>query len=128
MSDRICFIPNPVNGANVLLMDLSGFAVASDSFPYISEARDTVAAQPPLSLYCLLDVSGSRFNVDVVEAMKELASHNKPFVIATALVGVSGLQRVILESVVKLTGRRNLKQMPSRAEAFDWLAAQKPTS
>jgi hypothetical protein len=128
MSDRIRFIPSPANGANVLLMDLSGFVNTADSFRYIREARETVAAQPPLSLHCLVDVSGSRFNVDVVEAMKDLAMHNKPFVIATALVGVTGLQRVILESVVKLTGRKNLKQMPSRAEAFDWLAAQKPAS
>lgn len=128
MSERVCFIPNPATGARVLLIDLSGFLTASDSLPHIADARGLVAAQPPHSLYCLVDVTGSRFNVEVVEALKELTSHNRPFVIASALVGVVGLQRVILESVVAFSGRKNLKPVPSRAEAFIWLESQKPAS
>lgn len=64
-----------------------------------------------------------RFIPRPANGAKELATHDKPFVISTVLVSVTGLQRVILDSIVKLTGRKNLKQMPSRAETFDWLAA-----
>jgi hypothetical protein len=128
MTDRVRFIPNPVGGSDVLLIDLSGFTSPADSLPFIGDARDIVATQAPLSLYCLVDVTGSRFNVDVVEALKELASHNRPFVVATALIGIAGLQRVILESIVKFTGRKNLKSLPARGEAFSWLATQNPAS
>lgn len=108
----------------MLLIDLSGFANALDSLPYIMEARDIVGTQSHKSVYCLVDVSESRFNVDVVEALKDLAIHNQPFVIASAVIGVTGLKRVILEGVVKVTGRTNLKPLPSREAAFGWLAAQ----
>jgi len=30
-------------------------------------------------VHCLVDVPGSRFNIETVEAMKNLASHNRPF-------------------------------------------------
>ena len=51
-------------------------------------------------------------------------AHNKPYVIASAVVGVSGLQRVILEGVLKFTGRGNLKPVATRELAFEWLADQ----
>ena len=128
MSDRVRFIPNPVTGKNVLLMDFSGFDNSIEALPYISEARSTVAMQEPTSVYCLVDVTGSRFNIETVEAMKDLATHNRSFVIASALIGVTGLQRVILESVIAFSRRKNLKAIPTREEAFAWLAVQQPAS
>jgi hypothetical protein len=128
MSERVRFIPNPESGGDVLLIDLSGFVVASDSLPFILTARTTVAGQPPASVCCVVDVSESRFNTDVVEALKDLAAHNRPFVIASAVIGISGLMRVIMESVAVFSGRRNLKACASRAEAFHWLAAQVPVA
>ena len=124
MSDRVRFIPNPVSRNNVLLIDVSGFSDPSEALPFISEAQAMVSGQPLQSVYCLVDVTGSRFNVDVVEAMKRLATHDRPFVIASAVVGVAGLMRVIFESVLAFSARKNLKSFPSRGEAFTWLATQ----
>ncbi len=124
MADRIYFFPNPSTKTPVLLFDFAGFTVAADSLPYIRQAQDLVAQQPPNSLYCVVDVTGSKFNGDVVDALKELARHNRPYVIASALVGVSGLQRIILDSVLAFTGRENLKSFPTRAAGLAWLADQ----
>lgn len=124
MSDRIAFIDNPVTGRPALLMDFSGFAIASDALPHISAARDVVATQPARSLHGVVDVTGSKFNTQVVEALKELATHNAPFMIASGIVGVAGLQRVILDSVIAISGRSNLKAFPTRGDALSWLATQ----
>ena len=124
MSDRVTFIDNPVTGRPALLMDFSGFTTAGDALPHISAARDVVATQPARSLHGIVDVTGSKFNSQVVEALKELATHNAPFMIASGIVGVAGLQRVILDSVIAITGRSNLKAFPTRGEALSWLATQ----
>jgi len=124
MSDRITFIDNPVTGRPALLMDFSGFSTAADALPHISAAREVVATQPARSLHGIVDVTGSKFNSQVVEALKELATHNAPFMIASGIVGVAGLQRVILDSVIAITGRSNLKAFPTRGEALTWLATQ----
>lgn len=128
MSNRVRFIPNPSGGNEVLLIDLTGFAAPLDAIDTINEARSLIAAQPLSSVRCIVDVTAARFNTDVVEALKELAAANKPYMIATGLIGVTGLQRIILEAVIKFTARKNLKSMPSREEAFAWLAAQAPGS
>lgn len=124
MSDRVAFIPNPVSGRPTLLMDFSGFTAAADALPHIGAAREVVGTQPARSVYGVVDVTGSKFNTQVVEALKELASHNAPFMVASGIVGVAGLQRVILDSVIAITGRSNLKAFPTRGDALTWLAAQ----
>lgn len=124
MPERITFIDNPVTGRPALLMDFSGFTTAADALPYIAAARDVVSTQPARSLHGVVDVTGSKFNTRVVEALKELASHNKPFMVASGIVGVAGLQKVILDSVIAITGRSNLKAFPTRGDALTWLATQ----
>lgn len=124
MSERIAFIENPVSGRQTLLMDFSGFTTAADALPFIDAAREVVSTQPARSLLGVVDVTGSKFNTRVVEAMKEFAAHNAPFMIASGIVGVAGLQRVILDSVIAITGRSNLKAFPTRGEALSWLATQ----
>jgi len=124
MSERISFIENPATGRQALLMDFSGFTTASDALPFIHAARDVVGTQPARSLHGVVDVTGSKFNTHVVEALKELAAHNAPFMIASGIVGVAGLQKVILDSVIAITGRSNLKAFPTRGDALSWLATQ----
>ncbi len=125
MSDRVRFIPNPAGPDPVVLINLTELAAPLDALPFIIEARDLIATQPHNSVCCLVDVTAARFNTDVVEALKDLAAHNKPHVIASALIGVTGLQRIILESVIKFTGRKNLKALATRAEGFAWIAQQR---
>jgi hypothetical protein len=122
MSERIHFTPNPYGGRQILVIDFSGFTNASSALPTITAAREMVARQPLESTLCLVDVTGSKFNSEVVDALKALAMHNRPYVIASALIGVSGLQRVILDGVLAFTGRTNLKAFATRDEAFAWLA------
>ena len=124
MSERIAFFPNPHGGGQVLLLDFSGFTSASSALPTISAAREMVTRQALASTFCLVDVTGSKFNSEVVDALKALASDNRPYVVASALIGVTGLMRVILDGVLAFTGRSNLKAFPTREDALAWLSAQ----
>ncbi|MEO7104516.1 MAG: hypothetical protein ABI311_14005 [Gemmatimonadaceae bacterium] len=126
MSNRVRFIPNQQSGAHVLLIDLSDFAHPIDSLPHIAAARELVGDQPHKSVCCIVDISGSPYNVEVIDRLNELAIHNRPFVVASAVVGVTGFKRLIMESVMRLAGRSNLKAVPTREAAFEWLATQIP--
>ena len=121
---RVRFIPNQQSGAHVLLIDLSDFAHPVDSLPHIAAARKVVGEQPPKSVCCIVDISGSPYNVEVIDALNALSIHNRPFVIASAIIGVTGFKRVIMESVMMFSRRTNLKALPSREAAFEWLAGQ----
>lgn len=118
--DRVQFIEH--KGKKILQLDLSGCR-ADEVIPVIEHARTVIRKQPPRSLYTLTNVTGAGFNNAVTEALKQFAAHNKPYVAAAAVVGISGLNRIIYNAVMKFTGR-TFNAAPSLDEAKDWLASR----
>lgn len=115
--DRIQFIQHKAE--KILHLDFT-HAKADEVIQIIQEATRVIAAQPANSLRTLTDVTGMSFNAQASEAMKEFARHNKPFVTAAAVVGVTGLKQIIYNAVLKFSGR-NLVAFDSSEEAKDWL-------
>lgn len=120
-SDRIRWVEH--KGKRILLHDFSHITNPFDVLPAVEASRAIVAVQPKGSLLTLTDVTGSRFNKEIVDALKGLANHNKPFVKAGAVVGLSGLQRVVYVAITQFTGRR-LPTFDTAEQAMDWLVEQ----
>ena len=105
----------------ILFFDFSG--TPEEILPVIKEARMIIATQPPNSLLTLSDVTESKFNNDVREALKAFTLHNKPYVKAGAVVGVTGLKKVLYTVVMQFSGR-NMPVFDTLDEAKDWLVVQ----
>ena len=69
-------------------------------------ARSVIARQPLQSLRTLTLIKNARFNRQVSAAVKEYTKHNKPYVCVAALVGLSGLQEIVYNVIIKVTGRK----------------------
>jgi hypothetical protein len=104
----------------ILEMDFTELKNAQDILDHIAEAKGFVATQPKNSLLVLLKVTNSTFNTAVVSALKDLADHDKPYVIASAIVGVEGLMSLILKTIAKATGR-SFKLFNDDQSAMNWL-------
>lgn len=109
-------------GCQILLIDLEGCQPA-ETLERIRYARSVIGRQPLASTRTLTVVKNSRFNSQVSEAMKEYTAHNKPFVRAAAVVGLSGLQEIVYNVIIKLTGR-NIATFAEVASAKEFLATQ----
>ncbi|MDD4907894.1 MAG: hypothetical protein PHJ00_02415 [Candidatus Omnitrophica bacterium] len=105
----------------ILLIDFSG--TPDDILPTIEAAKEVISKQPPNSLLTLTDVTDSKFNNDVREHLKTFVVHNKPHVKAAAVVGVTGLKKVLYTVVVQFSGR-NLPAFDTLDEAKEWLVKQ----
>lgn len=79
-----------------------------------------IRSKPPKSALMITNVTNARFNREMAELFKEYASHNTPYVKASALVGVSGIQKVVLTAVKTLTGR-DYYLANSLEEAKEWV-------
>lgn len=106
----------------VLLYDFTGLPDTSEAHELIRYAREVAAKQAPHSLFTLTDISDSHYDKGVTSALQELAKHNKPYVIAGAAVGVSGLSKIIFRSILAFSGRKNIQLFDTREQALDWLA------
>ena len=114
----------PINhyGKQLLLLDFSG--ARKEDFPVaLEEAEKSIRNQPLNSVLTLTDVSGARYNEEIVQTIKEFTKGNKPFVKAAAVVGLDGLKKIIC-STVMLFSQRNLKAFDDIEKAKDWLSQQ----
>ena len=118
---RVRFVEH--KGKRVLLHDFTHIADPRDALPLVTQSKGIVATQPPASLLTVTCVEGSRVDREIIEALKDLVIHNKPFVRHGAICGLSGLQRVIYVTLTQLTGRR-LPTFDRLEDALDWLVTQ----
>jgi hypothetical protein len=111
-------------GRKILLLDFSHIPDTQTALDAIAEARAMVARQAPdESLLTLTHVTGAHFDSGVLKAIRELAEHNRPYVRAAAVVGLSGLMKVVFNTMVHLTGR-NLRAFESLEAAKAYLVQQ----
>lgn len=115
--ERVKFVNH--KGKNILLLDFSNCS-CEEVLRIIEESRKLIKVQPEHSLLTLTNVEGAHFDFKVVEAMKDFTVHNKPYVRKGAVVGVTGLRKIIYDAVMRFSGR-NLPSFDDIEEARDWL-------
>jgi len=121
MTGRVRFADH--EGRRILVTDLSD--LTPDQAPAVlDEARQMVAALPKeRSLLSLLVVRRMRFDPETIDAMKKVGRENEPWVIATAVVGLSAIGRVVAKVVSTFSGRR-YAAFENEEQAKEWLVRQ----
>jgi hypothetical protein len=116
---RVQFITH--KGKRVLSINYSNCDAAT--FKAVAEeGHRVIARELPNSVLTLNDVSGSGFDGESVEVLKSKVAANAPYVKRAAVIGISGLQRLIYEAV-KIFTKRSIRAFSSRNEALDYLVA-----
>jgi hypothetical protein len=111
-------------GTRVLVLDYAGARDPEETIRAIEHSKTVVAQHPPKSLLILTNVRDARYNAAVLQALKELARHDEPYVKASAIVGMSGLHRIAYQAVILFT-KRNIQVFEHESEALDWLVSQR---
>lgn len=117
---RVQFIEH--KGKKILHMNFS-HCKPDEVLVIIDQAKTVIGSQPPRSLFTLTDVTETGFNSKVSDSMKDFVNHNKPFIVASAVVGVTGLKQIIFNAVMKFSGR-HLQAVNTVDEAKEWLVRQ----
>jgi hypothetical protein len=122
MTGRVRFLEH--EGRRILVTDLSD--LTPDQAPAVLEdAKKLVATLPKeRTLLSLLVVQRMRFDPETIDAMKKVGRENEPWVIATAVVGLSAIGRVVARVVSTFSGRR-YAAFHTVEQAKDWLVRQR---
>lgn len=90
----------------------------------VSEEMHRVIAREQLgSVLTLNDVTGTTFDKESVAVLQSKVAANAPYVKRAAVIGISGLQRLIYEGVQAFSKRR-IPHFETREEALSWLVEQ----
>ena len=106
-------------GKRILYQDFSN-CTAAEALVTIRDARIMLEGLAPGSLLGLTVVTDGRFDLRVVEELKEYSKFAKPYFRASAVVGISGMQKVILIAVEAFTGRK-YELFDDAESALAWL-------
>jgi len=119
--DRVKWIEH--KGKGILLEDMSGLREPTEIYAVSDASTAIICKQPESSVLLVTDVSNTRYNPSVVNRLKENTKLTNPYMKAYVVVGIEGLQRVVLQSVVRFTGQ-DIKMCRSIEEAKEWLVQQ----
>jgi hypothetical protein len=89
----------------------------------VQDVKSWITSQQESSLLTITDVTDQHFDKETIEAFKNLALHNKPYVKAGTIVGITGLLKIAYNTIMKFSGR-NMPVFDTRTEAMNWLIKQ----
>ena len=115
--NRVRFIEH--KNQKILLLDFTQ-CKTDEVLEVIREGERIIRAHPGKSLLTLTKTEGATFDTDVIKAMKEFANGNEPYVRAAAIVGIKGLQKIILDAV-SLFSKREFGVFDDEEKAREYL-------
>ncbi len=114
-------------GVEILAFDFTRTSSREETLERIAAARDEVTRHPLGSLLIVTDVTDSYVDAEVVRALGVLAADNKPYVIASAVVGAAGHRDGVRQLVAGMS-RRSFQGFEELGAALDWLVEQRRTT
>jgi hypothetical protein len=84
------------------------------------EMHRVISKEPPNSVLTLNDVTGTGFDTESVAVLKSRVAANAPYVRRAAVIGITGLQRLIYEAIQRFS-QRSIPRFNTKEQALDWL-------
>lgn len=107
----------------IAYLDFSDVRNTEQGLAAIEQARRLIQSQPEQSVLTLTNVDGAHFDAEILSELREMVAQNRRFVVAGAVVGLKGLQRVAYMAMMRITGR-NIKTFQDVDKARDWLIGE----
>ena len=111
------------HGRKIFFIDFSGIKTIQEIKTVIADAQKFIHSQPVGSVYTLTTVEDTHFNNDITPIFTEYVKSNKPYVKASAVIGITGLKLILYNTMMKLTGR-DTRSFKTLDEAKEWLVKQ----
>jgi hypothetical protein len=75
------------------------------------------------SLFSITNIEGVIYDSETKTIVAEWMDFNRPYIRQGAVIGLDGIKRIMVNSILKMNGRTNMKFFRTRDEAVKWLAA-----
>ncbi len=108
-------------GRRMYLIDAEGIDAAHVE-PLCARAAADIRAEPRGSVLTITHVKDARVDQKLVQALRELAEGNAPYVKAACVTGLSPMHKLVFYTV-KILSRRDFKQFDTVEQAKDYLAS-----
>jgi hypothetical protein len=109
------------DGKQFIYLDLSGLKTNDEFMRFIEESKPIVSKHPERSLHTITNIEGVRYDTTTKKIVAEWMSHNKPYVKYGVIIGMDGIKRIMVNAILKMSGRINMSSASTKEEAVEWL-------
>lgn len=109
------------NGRDFIYFDLSGLQNNREIEAVIESAKEIITKYPHNTLYTITNIANLTFDTSTKEIASVWMEFNRPYVVYGTVIGLDGVRKIMYNSVLKLSGRKNMKIFSTREQAEDWL-------
>jgi hypothetical protein len=111
-------------GKKFIYYDVSHFRHNAQFREFVAYAREVIQKHPKdNSLFSITNIEGVLYDSETKTIVAEWMDFNRPYVRQGAVIGLDGIKRIMVNSILKMSGRNNMKFFRTRDEAVEWLAA-----
>lgn len=110
-------------GLEITYSDFSNLKELKEIEMALDESANFIRSSELNSVYSLSNFENIYFNADLARKIQAMVSENKPYIKYSAVIGIKGLSKIMLDGIIRMTGR-NLKLFATEDEAKDFLLEQ----
>jgi hypothetical protein len=111
-------------GKKFIYYDLSHYKNNSQFREFVEYAKGVIEQYPEdNSLFSITNIEGVMYDTETKTIIAEWMDFNRPYIRQGAVIGLDGIKRIMVNSILKMSGRNNMKFFRGRDEAVKWLAS-----
>lgn len=111
-----------LNKRTFIHFDLSGMKTNDDFLEFVNSAKEFIKDFKPESVYTIANVDGVMFDSTTKEIVADWLEYNDKYVIYSSIFNVDGVKKIMLNSVMKSSKRKNIRCFNTRQQAVEWLS------
>jgi hypothetical protein len=124
MEDRVEMFER--DGIRFIFYDVSHFRSNAEFSEFIALAENFISKFPQEAAFCsVTNIEGVTYDSETKKIVAEWMNFNRPFIKYGAVIGLDGIKKIMVNSILRISGRSNMKFFHSRQEAIDWFLSQK---
>lgn len=109
------------DGESFIYFDFSGFKINYEFKRLTTEGKAIIEKYPKQSVYTITNIKGILFDTQTKEIFAQWAEHNKPYVKQGAMIGMDGIKKIMMGSVLEISGRENVGYAHTKEQAIKLL-------
>jgi hypothetical protein len=113
-----------VEGKSIIYIDFSQAKSDEEYSIAFEKINKAIANYPESSVYTITNMAGTRIDTLSKDNFIEYAKHNKPYVRKGVLIGLDGVTKMIVGSIIKGAGRDDFHVAFTKEKAIEWILQQ----
>ena len=119
-----CYEEFSIEGKNIMYIDFSHTKSDEEFSTAFDKIERAIASHSECSLYTITNMAGVRIDTLYKDNFIKYSKHNKPYVKEGVLIGLDGVTKMIVENILKKSGRNSFHIAFTKEKAIEWILQQ----